>query len=307
MSKTTKELILLLSLFAIAGALQFFAESLPMALCFYFLPTLYSAYHFGRRHATLTAFACIFLVILLNFLSSLAPAHRTLILPYERAFNFAIWGGILTVTSYGMGTLYERKQAMTNDIRDSMSGLLVVLQHFVENEKYSHGENQRVLHLAIQIAYAMGLGSDRIELVRSAIMLREVSKLGITNDMLYKAADMNREDVVASFRKRGNPDERAQVMGSSLRRVIPLVVAEQILNEQGARAVNIPIEAHILAVADAYQQLTSPEKDERRLSPQQAQQEIIAAAGKRFHSGVIEAFKKSFDETAQGAAAGTMS
>jgi hypothetical protein len=304
MSKTTKELLLLLSLFAIAGALQFFAESLPMALCFYFLPTLYSAYHFGRRHATLTAFACIFLVILLNFLTSLAPAHRTLVLPQERAFNFAIWGGILTVTSYGMGTLYERKQAMTNDIRDSFSGMLVVLQHLVVNEKYSQGENQRVLHLAIQIAYTMGLDSDRIELVRSAIMLREVSRLGITNDMLYKAADMSREEVVASLRKRRDPDERAQTMGNSLRRVIPIVVAEQILNEQGARAVNIPIEAHILAVADAYQKLTSPDKDSRRLSPQQAEQEIIAGAGKQFHTGVIEAFRKSFDDRAQGAGAG---
>ena len=304
MSKTTKELILLLSLFAIAGAIQYFAESLPMALCFYFLPTLYSAYHFGRRHATKTAFACIFLVILLNFLSSLAPAHRALILPYERAFNFAIWAGILIVTSYGMGTLYERKQAMTNDIRDSFSGLLVVLQHMVENDKYTQGENQRVLHLAIKISYTMGLGSDRIELVRSAIMLREVSKLGITNDMLYKAADMNRDDIVASFRGRREPDQRAQAMGNSLRRVIPIVVAEQIVNEQGARAVNIPTEAHILAVADAYQKLTSPDAGGQRLSPQQAEQEIISNSGTKFHSGVIEAFKRSFDETAQAAASG---
>ena len=307
MSKTTKELLLLLSLFAIAGTLQFFAESLPMALCFYFLPALYSAYHFGRRHATLTAFACIFLVVLLHFLASLAPAHRTLVLPQERAFNFAIWGGILTVTSYGMGTLYERKQAMTNDIRDSFSGMLVVLQHLVENEKYSQGENHRVLHLATQIAYTMGLGSDRIELVRSAIMLREISNLGITNDMLYKAADMNREDVVASFRQRRAPDQRAQAMGNSLRRVIPIVVAEQIVKEQGARAVNIPIEAHILAVADAYQKLTSPDAKGQRTSPQQAEQEIIAGAGTRFHSGVIEGFKRAFDETAQGASAGAKS
>ncbi len=307
MRKTTQELFLLLSLFAIAGALQFFAESLPMALCFYFLPALYSAYHFGRRHATLTAVACIVLVISLNFLTSLAPAHRTLVLPQERIFNFAIWAGVLAVTSYGMGTLYERKQAMTNDIRDSFSGLLVVLQHFVENEKYSQGENQRVLHLALQIAYTMGLGSDRIESLRSAIMLREVSKLGITNDMLYKAADMNREEIVENFRKRRNPDERAQAMGNSLRRVIPLVIAEQIVNEQGARSVNVPVEAHILAVADAYQKLTSPGENGHRLSPQQAEEEIIASAGKKFHQGVIDAFKRSFDERGQGAAAGAKS
>ncbi|MGA8538621.1 MAG: hypothetical protein WB566_03935, partial [Terriglobales bacterium] len=68
MSKIAKESILLLSLFLIAAMVQFYAESLPMALCLYFLPTLYSAYFFGRRHATLTATASIFLVVLLGFL-----------------------------------------------------------------------------------------------------------------------------------------------------------------------------------------------------------------------------------------------
>src|SRR5205085_5364286 len=101
----------------------------------------------GRRHATLTAFACIFVVVLLNFVNNLRPAHVALVLPGERLFNFAIWAGILAVTSYVMGTLYERKQAMTNDIRESFSGLLVVLQHFLVNQQYIRGENQRVMDL----------------------------------------------------------------------------------------------------------------------------------------------------------------
>lgn len=308
MSKVTKELVLLLSLFVIAGTLQYFAESLPMALCFYFLPALYSAYHFGRRHATLTAFACIFLVILLNFIGNIVPAHRTLVLPQERLFNFAIWAGILAVTSYGMGTLYERKQAMTNDIRDSFSGLLVVLQHFVENEQYSQGENRRVLQLAIQIAEKLGLGSDRIELMRSAVMLRDLGKLGLSHDVLYKAADMNRDEIVASFRHRRATDPRAQAMGGSLRRVIPIIVAEQIVAEQGARTVNVPIEAHILAVADAYQKLITAGPKGNPLSPQQAEDEIGAGgSGGKFHSGVVDAFKKTFEERAREASAGSRS
>jgi len=301
MSKVTKELVLLLSLFLIAATLQYFAESLPMALCFYFLPTLYSAYYFGRRHATLTAFACIFLVVLLDFFTNLVPAHRALVLPDMKLFNFAIWAGILAVTSYGMGTLYERKQAMTNDIRDSFSGLLVVLQHFIESEKYSQGENKRVLHLAIQIGEALGLGSDRIELMRSAILLRDLSKLGISNDMLYKAADINRDEIVASFNRRRAADPRAQAMGGSLRRVIPIMVAEQMVKEQGAHTVNVPIEAHVLAVADAYQKLTSAGPKGQPLSPKLAENEIVAGAGVKFDNRVVDAFKKMFEERGAGA------
>jgi hypothetical protein len=303
MSKVIRELFLLLSLFLIAATLQFFADSLPMALCFYFLPTLYSAYFFGRRHATLTAFACIFVVILLNFVNNLVPAHPTLTLPGERLFNFAIWAGILAVTGYVMGTLYERKQTMTNDIRDSFSGLLVVLQHFLANEQYTQGENRRVLDLATCMANVMGMGSDRIEMLRSAVLLRDLNLLGISHDMLYKAADITRDEIVASFRKNRKQDPRAQAMGGSLRRVIPIIVAEQILEEQGARAVNVPIEAHILAVADMYLRLTTAPQG-KAMSPEEAEGMISAAAGEKFQSGVVDAFVKVYNEGALGASAG---
>jgi len=303
MSKFTKELLLLLFLFLIAAGLQFFAGSLRMALCFYFLPTLYSAYHFDRRHATLTAFACVVLVVLLNFLNNLTPAHRVLVLPYENLFDMAIWGGMLIVTSYAMGTLYERKQAMTSDIRESFSSLLLVLQHSLANEKYSQDDSYRVSVFATKIAEAMDLGSDRIEAVRSAALLRDLSKLGISNDILYKAADVSRADVIASFGKRDQPDPRAQSMGGNLRRVLPIIVAQQILTEQGARAVNVPIEAHILAVADAYQKLTSG-KDGKKFSPQQVEEMILAASDTKYNCGVVDAFIKAFGQRTQGAGAG---
>jgi hypothetical protein len=302
MNKIFKETILLLSLFMIAAMVQFFAQSLPMALCFYFMPTLYSAYFFGRRHATLTAFACVFLVVLLDFLNNIMPAHRTLTLPGERLFNFAIWAGVLAVTGYVMGTLYERKEAMTSDIRESFSGLLLVLQHFMANEKVGSGESQRIVEASAKMAEAMGLGSDRVELVRSAVLLRDLSKLGLSNDILYKAADMSRDEVVASFRKPRKADPRTQAVGNSLRRVIPIIVAQQIVEDQGARSINIPIEAHILAVADAYQKLISGAGG-KSMSPHQAEQEILAESGKRFHSGVVEAFGKVIVDRARGAGA----
>jgi hypothetical protein len=301
MNKVNKELLLLLSLFVIAAALQFFAGSLRMALCFYFLPTLFSAYHFGRRHATLTAFGCISLVVLLNFLNGWVPGHRAFVLPYENLFEMAVWGGILIVTSYAMGTLYERKQAMMADIRESSGSLLLVLQHFLASEKYSQDDAYRVSMFATKIAEQMDLGTERIECVRSAALLRDLSKLGISNDILYKAADLTRAEVIASFAQGSQSDQRAQTMGGRLRRVLPIIVAQQILAEQGARAINVPMEAHILAVADAYQRLTSG-ADGKRFSPQQAEEMILAAADTKYNCGVVDAFIRAFSERARGAA-----
>jgi hypothetical protein len=303
MSKIAKEGVLLLSLFLIAAMVQFYAQSLPMALCFYFLPTLYSAYYFGRRHATLTAFACVFLVVLLDFLNNMMPGHRVIVLPQERLFNFAIWAGSLAVVGYAMGTLYERKQAMTADIRESFSGLLLILQHFIATEKVGTGESQGVVETSSKIALALGMGSDRIELLRSAVLLGDLGKIGISNDILYKAADVSRDEVVASFRKPRKADGRSHVAGSALRKVIPIIVAQQIVQDQGARSVNVPIEAHILAVADAYQKMIRG-ADGKVLTPEQAEQEIVAGSGQRFHSGVVDAFAKAYAGRADAAGAG---
>ena len=57
LERVNKELWLLLSMFIIALLLNYLVDAQRMVLSFYTLPTLVSAYLYGRRHATLTAFA----------------------------------------------------------------------------------------------------------------------------------------------------------------------------------------------------------------------------------------------------------
>jgi len=63
--RVNKELWILLSLFAIALLLNHVFASQQMVLGFYVLPTLGSAYLYGKRHATLTALASVLMVVLL--------------------------------------------------------------------------------------------------------------------------------------------------------------------------------------------------------------------------------------------------
>ena len=107
-------------------------------------------------------------------------------------------------------------------------------------------------------------------------------------------------EVVASFRKARKVAPRTESVGNAVRRVVPIIVAEQILQDQGARAANVPIEAHILAIADAYQKLTNSSYG-KPLSPQKAEEEIMAGAGSKFDPGVVEAFTKAFCDRARGA------
>jgi small neutral amino acid transporter SnatA (MarC family) len=118
MRKVNPELWLPLFLVATAAMLNFLVASQPMTLMFYFLPTLYSAYRFGRRHTTLTAIASVVLVVLLTYVNPTALV-RPVNLPIDsRWFDLTIWGGILVVSSYAMGTLYERNEKNLHEVRN---------------------------------------------------------------------------------------------------------------------------------------------------------------------------------------------
>ena len=74
--QVNKELWILLSLFAIALLLNHVVASQQMVLGFYVLPTLGSAYLYGRRHATLTALASVLMVVLLIMYGDAFCAER---------------------------------------------------------------------------------------------------------------------------------------------------------------------------------------------------------------------------------------
>lgn len=61
----------ILSMFIIALLLNSLVDSQRMMLSFYMMPTLGSAYPYGRRHATLTALGSVLMVLLLTTTSGL--------------------------------------------------------------------------------------------------------------------------------------------------------------------------------------------------------------------------------------------
>jgi uncharacterized PurR-regulated membrane protein YhhQ (DUF165 family) len=67
LKKVNGELWLILSLLVIAMLLNHMISMHRAVLGFYFFPTIFSAYFYGRRHATMTALLSFALVILLTY------------------------------------------------------------------------------------------------------------------------------------------------------------------------------------------------------------------------------------------------
>lgn len=290
-----KELWLVLSIFAIAGALNFLIASHRMVLGFYTLPTLFSAYWYGRRHAVLTAFGSLFVVILLVYFNTEMFAST---LPDEKWYDVTTWGSILVVTGYAMGTLSEHHEARVRELRETYHGLLLILRQFISNDKYTQNHSYRVSIYAAKLASFLGLGVERIEDVRAAALLHDIGKLDISRELLYKAARLTEEEFQEMKRHVEKGVGILEPVGGSLRRVIPIILAHHDKFDGSGyhptRGEEIPLEARIIAVADVYDSLTSDRPYRKAMSPFEAKEIIAKGSGTDFDPKVVDAFLAAF-------------
>jgi putative nucleotidyltransferase with HDIG domain len=296
-NQVNKELWLLLSLFVIAGLLNFFTASNHVILGFYALPTVFSAYHYGRRHAVMTSLASIGVVILLTFWNPmLASSGR--VFPQQVWFDLTAWGAILVITAYSMGTLYEHKQEQVEELRDTYQGVLTLLSHFISNDKYTHNHSYRVSLYATTIAQQMGLGITQVEDIRAAALLHDIGKLEISRELLYKAARLTDEERVDVAKHVDHSGDILNHVGGSLGRIIPIVLAHHDkfdgTGHNGYEGTGIPLEARIISVADVWDAITSDRPYRKAMSPFEAKEIIEKGRGKDFDPEVVDAFMIAF-------------
>ncbi len=288
LQEVNRELWLVLSMFVLAALLNFAAGSERMILGFYALPTLFSAYMYGRRHAVLTAFASAFLVGLLGYFNPQLLTRSGTRLPVEdRWFDLTIWAGILVLTAYGMGTLYERRELSVRELRQAYQGILLILQSVISKDKDVENHSYRVSVYAVRIAQVLKLGEDRMEDLRSAALLHELVKLDIGHEILLKAC------------RNTEPAEQFQAQpGGALPRVLPILLAGGAPGDSQRVAANresLPLESRILAVADVFDSLTSDRPYRKAMSPFDAKEIIVRGAGADFDPAVVSAFVFAFD------------
>lgn len=277
-----KELWLLLSIFVLAALVNNVIASQQVVLGLYMLPTLFSAYSYGRRHAVMTALASITLVVIVTYFHPIPKFTSFVTLPAERWFDLAAWGGILIITAYTMGSLYERVNRNVHDLRDSYDGMMALLQQLISSSKL--GQNNRLALCAVKIAESMGLPFENIEDIRAAALLDDMEKSGISLDLFLKAArlDSNQAKDMQQRIVKGK-----DVKGTTLQRAIPILMA---YHQAKTTPIGnpLPVEIQVLLLANLYDSSSQG----TRLAPAQVIEKITTQ--KRFDVQVVEGFKHAF-------------
>ncbi len=299
MNAANRELWLVLSMFVIAYLINWLIASNRMMLGLYSLPVIFSAYFYGRRHATLTALAAVLMLVLILYSNpSMLASEENVKVAGQRWYDFTVWGGTLILTAYAMGTLYEKMMVQVTELRRTYDGVLMILRHFISKDKYTENHSYRVSVYASKIASYLDFDPVRIEDVRAAALLHDIGKLDISRDILYKAARLTEQE----YREMKNHVERGvqllEPVGGSLRRVIPIILAHHDRYDgngyHATAGAEIPLESRILSVADVWDSITSDRPYRKAMSPYDAKEVIIKGSGTEFDPQVVKAFQAAF-------------
>ncbi|MGE0027622.1 MAG: diguanylate cyclase [Thermoleophilia bacterium] len=155
--------------------------------------------------------------------------------------------------------------------------------------------SERVADLAVRIAAEMGWTADRQALLREAGLVHDVGKIGVSDAVLFKPSRLTDAEIAHI--------QEHSTLGAQI--VADVLTPEQVgwvksLHErvdgrgypEGIRGDRIPDGARVLAVADAWDAMTSARPYTAPLAPEKAAEECRREAGRQFDAEVVAALER---------------
>jgi HD-GYP domain-containing protein (c-di-GMP phosphodiesterase class II) len=146
-----------------------------------------------------------------------------------------------------------------------------------------------------------------VQRIRAAGVLHDLGKLGVADAILKKPGPLTDDEWIEMRR---HPELGARILDhANLRDISGWVLAhhERIDGKgypSGLAGEAIPLEARILAVADAYEAMTADRPYRTALGHDAARDELLAGAGTQFDPVVVEAFLRALAPRARSRSAG---
>ncbi len=173
-----------------------------------------------------------------------------------------------------------------------VSALLTLAEALDVRDSGTASHCQRVGRYAELIARELGLAPDSVERVRIAGILHDVGRVGVSDDLFKKHGALSDREWA---QVRAHPEIGARMLETTDFADIGRWIASHHERPDGtgypagASGENVPLEAAILAVADAYEAMTAVRSYRAPLDPQAASDELRRGAGHQWDGRVVEA------------------
>lgn len=184
--------------------------------------------------------------------------------------------------------LYENQQkTYVNTIHALVSAIEA-------SDSYTRGHSERVTRYSVTLARKLNLPPDRLNIVERASILHDIGKIGINLTLLHKEGKLTIEDI----------DELRQHPNIGMRILEPieflhdvrLCIGQHHERYDGTGYPNnvdhsgLLLESRILAIADAYDAMTSDRPYRKALPKETAIRELLENAGTQFDPHLVPHF-----------------
>jgi putative nucleotidyltransferase with HDIG domain len=216
-----------------------------------------------------------------------------------------VWGLLLILVRAASDLLKrqtDRLRARSRELMESYARLeknsleaIETLNATVEaKDPYTAGHSQRVQRIALAVATEMDLDPGRLDALKYGGLLHDIGKLAVPDAVLTKPDRLN--DVEFTLLKE-HSEEGARIVGKlgRLHDAVPIIRHHhERWDGTGYPAAlskeEIPLEASIVGLADAWDAMTTTRPYHRALTLEEAMREIRQGRGTQFAPAVVDAF-----------------
>jgi putative nucleotidyltransferase with HDIG domain len=227
-------------------------------------------------------------------------AEKRLVLPQEeiallRALTDRVGITIENALLYqGLKRSLEDLAKSSDDLRRAYLQTAASLTAAIEaKDPYTAGHVQKVTQWSGKLAKKLGLGDEEITAIEVAATLHDVGKIGIPGELLSKPGKLSEQEF--SLIKTHSESSVNIVAGVEFPWDVKSIIRQHHERwdgtgyPQGLRGEEIVLGARIIAVADAFEAMTSHRPYRPAKSLEETLTEIKSLAGKKFDPNVVEA------------------
>jgi len=168
------------------------------------------------------------------------------------------------------------------------------------SDPYTRGHSERVTAYAVEIAREMGLTERRVQTIEYAGLLHDMGKIAMQHDVLLKPGALSEEEWRVM---RTHPETGANIVSDLqfLQGARGIVLHHHECFDgtgypEGLAGEDIPLEARIIKVADAFDAMMSNRPYRDSLGLEKALNELRAGRGSEFDPKIVDVFLRLIDE-----------
>ena len=188
-----------------------------------------------------------------------------------------------------------------NELEFAYDNTLAALSSALDaRDRETEGHSARVSRLAYQLGAELGLSATSLKSLERGSLLHDIGKIGISDIILHKPAPLTKDEWEVMHT---HPDIGAHIVEDIpfLQETLPIIRYHQERWDgsgypDGLSGNDIPLQARIFAVTDAFDALTSNRPYRKRVPAREAVKYLKEQAGVLFDPEIVSAFERMWEK-----------